>query len=128
MVHIICSSGFYGAERVVANLIQTFGDYNMQALCLSPRHSDLSVFREQVTKKTNATFNRIPNEMLAALKELRRLRQTHGKIVIHAHGYKEVLIAAFYNLIHPTTVIVTQHGFTNRNIKSRIYNTFNFHY
>lgn len=122
VIHLICSSGFYGAERVVANLIQAFPEFQMQVLCMARESSDLTTFMAQVRKSPTSKFQRIGNKLLPALKELRSLQRNNPTMIIHAHGYKEILVATLFKLLFRTPVIVTQHGFTNRNFKSKVYN------
>ncbi|MDX1696393.1 MAG: glycosyltransferase family 4 protein, partial [Ketobacteraceae bacterium] len=122
VVHLICSSGFYGAERVVANIAQTFTGVDMQVLCLAPPAADLSTFSQQVRKNSTCSFVSIPNSLPLALKQLRELSRCHNKLIVHAHGYKEIVIAVLFKWLSDCQVIVTQHGFTERNLKSRVYN------
>jgi len=122
VVHVICSSGFYGAERVVANLNQAFSDINMRVLCLAPDQADLETFKQQVNQERPDTFIRIANSIPRAIGTLRQLKSSHQNLVIHAHGYKEIVIACLFQLFYHSSIVVTQHGFTSRNLKFQLYN------
>lgn len=124
LVHLISSSGFYGAERVVANLCQTLPNINTLVLCLSSGATDTRTFAQHVTR-SKAVFISCPNSMSRALSALRQIHTQHPQLILHAHGYKEIVIACLYSWISGSRVIVTQHGFTERNVKSKIYNLIN---
>ena len=122
VIHLICSSGFYGAERVVANLCRAFPEFRTEVLCMAPDSADLSLFEQQVAQAPTARFLRIANQLPVALQQLRLALRRHPNLVVHAHGYKEVLTATVFRLFYRCPVVVTQHGFTARNLKSRFYN------
>jgi glycosyltransferase involved in cell wall biosynthesis len=121
LVHIISASGFYGAERVVANLCCSQKRLHTVVLCLSPLDSNLAVFRQQV-EAAGAEFIHINNSFGDAITSLRQLSRTHGKLVLNSHGYKEVVIASLFALITDCRVVATQHGFIQNSSKTKLYN------
>ena len=121
VVHLICSSGFYGAERVVANLCQEMKGTDVSVLCLTPNKNDVVQFQSEV-EKSATKWTTVDNNIGKSIKILQRIRQRHKNIVIHAHGYKEIVVACLFKKLSGCGVIVTQHGFTERNFKSRCYN------
>lgn len=125
VIHLICASGFYGSERVVANIMQAFDGFNMKVLCLAPETADLHLFEKLVCTKRKDGFIRSPNTVTAGIKQLRKLKDLHGHFTIHAHGYKEVFIAQLFRFFSQHNIIVTQHGFITRHPKHKIYNWIN---
>ena len=121
VVHLICSSGFYGAERVVANLCQEMKGAGVSVLCLTPNRSGVAQFQSKV-EKSGAKWTTVDNSIGKSISTLQHIRQQHKHIVIHAHGYKEIVVACLFKKLSGCGVIVTQHGFTERNFKSRCYN------
>lgn len=124
IIHLICSSGFYGAERVVSSLCQNPSATNMVVLCLSNPNNPTSSFENAVVPY-GVQFISSKNSVIQAIKDLSELTVGHKAAVIHAHGYKEVFIACLFQLFRKCRVIVTQHGFTARNFKSKCYNWVN---
>lgn len=121
VVHLICSSGFYGAERVVANLCQEMKGMDVSVLCLTPNKNAVVQFQSEV-EKSATKWTMVDNSIGKSIKILQRIRQRHKNIVIHAHGYKEIVVACLFKKLSGCGVVVTQHGFTERNFKSRCYN------
>ncbi|CBL46096.1 Glycosyl transferase, group 1 [gamma proteobacterium HdN1] len=127
IIHLIASSGLYGAERVVANLSGTSGaDTHVACLCRTP--DVVANFRESVIGQ-GATFHALPVSLLAALRSLQSLLSTQA-VILNAHGYKEAVLALMCIFLcrisgKQAAMLVTQHGFTARNRKSQIYNFIN---
>lgn len=121
VVHLICSSGFYGAERVVANLCQEMKGTDVSVLCLTPNKKDVVQFQSEV-EKSGTEWTSVDNTIGKSISTLQHIRKQHKNIVIHAHGYKEIVIACLFKTLSGCGIIVTQHGFTERNFKSRCYN------
>jgi glycosyltransferase involved in cell wall biosynthesis len=124
VVPLICSSGFYGAEKVVSNLCQDPNTKHMVVLCLSNPNNTTSTFKRSVTPY-GVEFFSSKNSTKQAIKALIELAGGYESIVIHAHGYKEIFIACLFQQFKPCKIIVTQHGFTARNFKSKCYNWVN---
>lgn len=124
IIHLVSSNGFYGAERVIANLVgATGGDVHVACLCRSP--DSIQPFRQDVASK-GVDFRLLPFSLKSALPALKPLLDA-DPLVIHAHGYKEAVLAVLCwwqrRMAGKTTrLFVTQHGFTARNFKSRVYN------
>jgi len=124
VVHLICSSGFYGAEKVVCNLCQDLPVKNMVVLCLSNPNAAISPFKNSV-ERYGVKFYSLKNSTWQAIRDLIGLTKEHDSVVVHAHGYKEVYIACLFQAFRKCKIIVTQHGFTARNFKSKCYNLLN---
>ncbi|MBV1920735.1 MAG: glycosyltransferase family 4 protein [Pseudomonadales bacterium] len=121
VIHLICSSGFYGAERVVANLCQEMKGASVSVLCLTPNKSAVVQFQSKV-EQSGTSWASVDNSIHKAIKHIQGIKTHHKNIVIHAHGYKEIVVACLFKKVSGCGVIVTQHGFTERNFKSRCYN------
>jgi len=121
VVHLIASSGFYGAERVVANLCEAMDGIDDSVLCLANDVNSIRGF-EQCVANSNKTFHITQNTIASAFRKLAAIKARCDNFVIHAHGYKEIVIACWFQKNIGARVIVTQHGFTERKVKSRIYN------
>lgn len=122
VLHIICSSGFYGAERVVANLCTEITGVEQSVMCLTPTPDAVATFKAKV-EYSGKTFISIPNSIEKALSHLKAIVQ-EKPVTLHAHGYKEIVIACIFAMSARSgcSIVVTQHGFTERNLKSKLYN------
>lgn len=121
VVHLISSSGFYGSERVVANLCKTLSSVNTLVLCLCANEHAVQAFSKHVTS-AGGLFVACPSSVLRALSVLRRIHHQHPHVILHAHGYKEIVIACLYAWFSRVRVVMTQHGFIARDTKARVYN------
>ncbi|MBL4608042.1 MAG: glycosyltransferase family 4 protein [Pseudomonadales bacterium] len=124
VIHLICSSGFYGAEKVVSNLCKEMPGKNMAVLCLTNKNHCALAFEKTVVN-AGVKFYISENHTMRSLAVLKELTVAHSSVVIHAHGYKEVFVACLFKRLRQCKIIVTQHGFTARNIKSNLYNLAN---
>lgn len=122
VVHLIVSSGFYGGERVVANVCGLLTDMPLSILCATSRIDAVIPFQQAVDGNSNVDFICTEKSIAAIYRTLKNLHQAKGTLIIHAHGYKETYVACLFQLLHSCRVVVTQHGFTQRKIKFRLYN------
>lgn len=125
VVHLIASSGFYGGEKVVANICNTIHEFPLIVVCLTDNPDEIFPFQEAVQDVYNVEFITIDKSFPHAISLLRKLSHDTAALTIHAHGYKETFIASVFRLFVRCRIIVTQHGFTSRNRKSQFYNFIN---
>ena len=93
VVHLICSSGFYGAERVVANLCAEIKDVELLVLCLANRDISTEVFEGQL-KTSNTNFLCIKNQIIQALKVLLEIKHQKKKLLFMHMDIKKLLSLA----------------------------------
>lgn len=126
VIHIISSSGFFGAEHVVANQCKSMARHRFDVLCLCNDVTSVQDFAAAVNDTTNTQFYTTANQLAPALQQLRHLVKSRSSVpkqcVLHAHGYKALVIAMLASLYFRLPMLVTQHGFTARNSKSKLYN------
>jgi len=125
LIHIIASSGFYGAERVVANLTGALQQWETTVFCMCNNPAGLATFDSSV-RTTGQNFVSAPFSLIKALALLRKSARDKDCIV-HAHDYKAVVLGALLLLSQRHAprrlrLLVTQHGFTGRSLKGRFYN------
>lgn len=112
VIHLISSGGFYGAERMLLDhCLGTPGQH--QVVFLDAPSALIERFRQ-------AGVDSLACQGLAAL--LRHVRQRRAeRPLINAHNFKGMLFgwvaASLFNL----PLVITQHGFTPRSRKQRLY-------
>lgn len=121
VVHLVSSSGFYGSERVVANLCQTLDSVNTLVLCLCSNEKNVEAFSQHITA-AGGFFKACPSSVWRALAALRQMHKQEPQLILHAHGYKEIVIACLYAWRYGVRVVMTQHGFIARDNKAKLYN------
>ena len=123
VMHLIDSGGFYGAERALLNLVAAPGCVEHTVLRLGHKSGDRSRFVQAlemagVRCHEGVGVHTLIGELRWILKHQRRDRPTH----LHCHGYKPTILGILVGRLTGTRVLVTQHGFTNKNHKVRLYN------
>ena len=124
VLHVMSSQGVYGAERVLLGLLSGLsGVSSCVALFAKPDGTHKS-FANAVRAIGCRVFE-LPDDLRdvpkAAL-QIRELVRVHEIEVVQSHGYKEnVLCALALSGLATPRLIFTQHGFTGKNTKSRVY-------
>lgn len=109
----------------MANICLLLQEQPLTVLCLTRDRKRVAPFQSAVLRSPSARFVCMGNSFFKALWKLRSLARGSSNLVIHAHGYKETVIACFFRLFFDSRIIVSQHGFTERNRKSKLYNYIN---
>lgn len=125
VLHIISSSGFYGAERAIVNLIHELDEIKCSVLCLTPvLNSSHQAFIDHLYAEGAIVYQTdVHNPSLFYLiKRCVTLIKQKQLEIIHAHGYKETVVGMVASIITKKPLIVTQHGFAERHMKSKVYN------
>lgn len=118
VLHIIDSAGFYGAERVVIELMREQVDQRLQPVLCSIGHANApekAIEREAKRHGLEVRplrFRDGPNPMGSA--KLVRLGR-HGRFdLVHSHGYKSnILLGMLPRGIRRLPMVSTVHGWTN---------------
>jgi polysaccharide deacetylase family protein (PEP-CTERM system associated) len=125
ILHIISSSGFFGAEAVVLSLLTKLKEDGQEGflLCLkSAGQLDPELFIRAKENGITASVISCKSKFdLAAIRQLKKYVVDNNIEIIHAHGYKSDLygILAVRSLKIP--FVSTLHGWTAENSKVRIY-------
>ncbi|WP_250654730.1 glycosyltransferase family 4 protein [Alkalimarinus coralli] len=123
VLHIISSSGLYGAERVLLNQLSVDTGVEAAVLCLGVESGNKNPFVAALTKlNIDVILEKGKGGTADAYRALRHAICTLRPDVIHCHGYKETILGCIAGLLFQKRVIVTQHGFTNRTRKIKWYN------
>lgn len=123
VLHIISSSGLYGAERTLCNLFEHARGCDFTLALFSSAGSDNATLRSAVAKSgakillLRAGLRATIASTFHLLCHVRRERPD----VLHAHGYKGlaagIIVAACFGL----PLVYTQHGFIRTSRKLRFY-------
>ena len=114
--------GMYGAEKATLTRIHARPDIRISALVFCRPDQDGPAFANALEKqgiavtRMRAGLRHIPG----ALPGLLRLNQRPD--LIHAHGYKEVVVGLLLARRWKTPLILTQHGFVDNSRKTTLYN------
>lgn len=131
VIHIISSSGFYGAENVVANLAGAMPDTPTVIFCICKQPESVKEFQQRVSEYEHCRFITSSTDFSTAWTKLSHLITEVENPVLHSHGYKEVVLGLllrirFQYLSSQIRVLPpllnTQHGFVQNSRKSHIYN------
>lgn len=125
VVHLIASSGLYGAERVVANLAGALPGTRPLVFCQCRKPEYVSAFRNTV-EKSGANFYTASFGLRNALHELKSCLGDEP-CILHVHGYRVAVLALMFKAMQQmrgikAPVFVTQHGFTAQSRKGEFYN------
>ena len=123
VLHILSSSGLYGAERTLCNLFEHASGCDFTLALFSSAGSDHEPLRTAVTK-TGAKILFLRAGLRATVASIFRLLchvRRERPDILHAHGYKGlaagIIVAACFGL----PLVYTQHGFIRTSRKLRFY-------
>ena len=125
ILHLISSSGFYGAEAVVLNLLTKLRDDGQESHLICLKNAGL-LDPELLTR---AKEKGIPAHVisckikfdLAAIRQIKKYISDNGMQIIHGHGYKSDLYGILAARSLKIPFVSTLHGWTAENGKVRIY-------
>ncbi|MDW7774295.1 MAG: glycosyltransferase family 4 protein [Desulfobulbaceae bacterium] len=122
ILHLIDSSGFYGAERVIVTL------------CQSLPHSSFSSFLgsfmipQGMTPEINIIANNLGLKVVPIIQaykfdwhQLKHIINEHKIDIIHCHGYKPSLLSFIAQEFSGKNMIITCHLWTNATLRLKIY-------
>ncbi len=119
VLHLISSGGFYGAERVIMNLVtaQPSG-YSTVGALNNQHNAHLEIIDEAKRLNiTTAVFNCSGLIDLKTVSAIRRYIKDNAIDIIHTHNYK----ADFYGFLVGAPWVVTNHGWIKRGAKLQCY-------
>jgi len=124
ILHVISSSGVFGAERVIINLVEALPDTEFQLAVFRKPNGGHAALASKL-KKLDVVIHLLDDSISAiasAVSRLRRVVVENDISAVHAHGYKgNVVAAAALAGVKSKSLICTEHGFTDTSLKSRIY-------
>jgi glycosyltransferase involved in cell wall biosynthesis len=124
ILHVIDSSGLYGAEIMLLNLMEEQRRLNLTPVLVSLCDGENNEMVEEA-KKRNVTA--IPFKMsrgysISSAMKLVRLAQEEQVSIIHSHGYKgDILIGSLPRPVRKIPMVRTQHGRTSTRKLSKIW-------
>ena len=137
IIHLISSSGFFGAEHVVTNLSKAtinLPNHHSKILvfCICRDEESIAAFADSLNQQANIEFHTLPLNLNQALGKIRQVltpilnasaRESSGtNIMVHTHGYKELIWAHVLRIWFKFPIVNTQHGFINNSLKGKAYN------
>ena len=122
ILHLIDSSGFYGAERVVVTLCSEIQKNSLTPLlgCIMAQNSELP--------KIGIVAKDLGIEVLSVLQaskfdwqSVRKIIDVHDIDIIHCHGYKPSLLSFIAEGFSGRRIIITCHLWTNATMRLKVY-------
>ncbi len=125
ILHLISSSGVYGAENVILSLVREFKppEYEVKIGCLFDERrgvSPLSNAARRLGFKTESIHCRGRLD-LSTLYRIRSLIHRDGVNILHCHGYKGDIYGLLAGKLARVALISTSHGFTRDGLFLRAY-------
>ncbi len=125
ILHLISSSGFFGAEAVVLNLLSKIKEEGQTGhlVCLkNAGRPDPELFVRAREEEIPASVISCKTKFdLAAIRKLQDYISDNKIEIIHAHGYKSDLYGLIVSRALKIPLVSTLHGWTGENGKVRIY-------
>ncbi|RDH45923.1 glycosyltransferase family 4 protein [Zooshikella ganghwensis] len=120
-LHIISSSGYYGAEHVLVQYCSWLAQYHHYIMCICPDYKTLDLLQQEMAKENTSVYGAVGQKLslLTLVKSCRQLLKSHNFVAINCHGYKELWVALLTAWKWSIPIIMVQHGFTRRNVKMR---------
>lgn len=118
VLHLICPTGYYGAERWVNALVGANDDPNIEyhlAITDEPGASDEVLERTSLAARYH---HRVPMGSKFDLRVIARLvtlLKEHRIDVLHSHGYKSDILGVAAARLAGVVSVCTPHGFENAN-------------
>ena len=125
VLHIISSSGMYGAERVILNLSRRLNSSGHTAMLGIFQHSNQSenpLFDAAVAEGIASYLIPCRGQIdLSSVRALRSLVRSTGADVLHAHGYKADIYGRFAIRRREIPIVSTCHNWLDTDIATRLY-------
>lgn len=123
VLHLIDSSGFYGAERVIITLCRAMThhpDFHPILGCIVSKKSALPEVGV-IAEKNGIEVIRIVQDVKFDWWNLKKIIKAHAIDIIHTHGYKPSVLALWAEGFSGARLIITCHLWTNATFKLMIY-------
>jgi len=125
VLHIISSSGMYGAERVILNLSRRLNSSGHTAMLGIFQHSNQlenPLFDAAVAEGIESHLIPCGGQMdLSSVRALRSLARNTGANVLHAHGYKADIYSRFAIRRGEIPIVSTCHNWLDTDMATRLY-------
>lgn len=125
ILHIISSSGIYGAERVLLNLVTALKarEHSPYVICLKNDSKPEPLLHTELKNKGVASqvLSCRHKFDISIINSLKRFMKEQGIELIHSHGYKANLYGAIVSKLTRTPIVATIHGWTQENHRVRFY-------
>lgn len=125
VLHIISSSGMYGAEAVILNLARVLGeqgDESSLAVFSNSKNPNLQLYERAVADGLDAHIipccGQVDRSTISALREL--VERT-GADVVHAHGYKADIYCLLALRAHHVALVSTCHTWYDTDLMVTLY-------
>jgi len=123
VLHLIDSSGFYGAERVIITLCRSMShhpDFHPLLGCIVGKNSALPEVAV-VAEENGIEVIPIVQDVKFDWWSIKKIIKTHDIDIIHSHGYKSSILAHWAEGFSGARILITCHLWTNATFKLRIY-------
>lgn len=114
VMHLINSDGFYGAERVLVNLLSQMKKMGIPVVlgCLSRIDSEGAEIGKELERKSVEVvyFNEMKKISLRCLILIYKAVKKHNIGLLHVHGYKATILGTLVSVIARIPVIATYHA------------------
>jgi len=125
VLHIISSSGMYGAERVILNLSRGLnGDGHTSMLCAfqHSKQSENPLFDAAVAVGIKSYLIPCEGQIdFSCVRGLRSLVRSTGADVLHAHGYKADIYSRLAMRHREISMVSTCHNWLDTDVATRLY-------
>ncbi|MBN1871087.1 MAG: DUF3473 domain-containing protein [Candidatus Omnitrophica bacterium] len=125
ILHIISSSGYFGAESVMLDLLTLLkkkGDAPFLACLKNVHKSNPEVFHRAIEKNIPARVITCRRRFdPSAIRKLVNLVKKEKMQIIHTHGYKGSFYGLIVSKIAKVPIVTTLHGWTGEDRKVRFY-------
>ena len=128
--HLISSTGLYGAETVVLNLMEAMKDdmrFRCVLGCVEDKDNKECALYQEAQKLGYHAFQVNVNN-ISILKDIFVLRRTFSKegvSLVHSHGYKASVMGYLLSVISDIKILITCHSYgflwTSGDLKLRLY-------
>lgn len=131
VLHIRDSSGLYGAEQVILNVVKYISKerFNITVLLTNNNTIESKTFKRKIVEKgAEVAFVPVRGRFdISALASIRRFLKLRDIQLIHGHDFK----ANFYGILASTGLpvkrVVTAHGSTKETLLKKLYLAFDVH-
>ena len=125
VLHIISSSGFYGAENVLINITRALKDnkHSPYLICIKgARKPDPEIHSQAKKNKVPSMIISCSSKLdISAVMKIRGFIKKEGIQILHAHGYKSNIYGLIASKLARVPIIVTNHLWTGETRAVRFY-------